>query len=210
MCGGGGVTAPDDSAVRHVSQAVMVAWGEAMVKQPGTDIISSLAARCTGVATPTGLTAYSSRQWLAQHDSPQSQVVASIAELAGTPESSAVADSTATIEGSNSRGQGLSHAHDSIAQQSASRVAGMGGQHNSPKATSSETADAASIQQSAELATAVLPIEQTRQEVWTSSGVASPAQLVSNRTELQQLLVALSYQSAATLSIESRFKNFGP
>eukprot|EP00775_Hariotina_reticulata_P003057 gene3058-3338_t len=53
LCGSAD-SSPDDAAVRALSQAAMVAWGEAFAKPAGTDVLSCLAARCRSLAAAQG------------------------------------------------------------------------------------------------------------------------------------------------------------
>jgi hypothetical protein len=56
---------------------------------------------------------------------------------------------------------------------------------------------------------AALPLVQTRQELWLAGRVPPPARLVALQADLERLMVAVSYQSAAAVEVRSQFKNFG-
>jgi hypothetical protein len=238
---GGGADGPDDAAVRAVSQAALVAWGEAMVKRPGADVISSLAARCSSFGLPSRLQAEGGSsggggasasaggsvyglsrsstsgggdqsvgqlddfsKWLQQQlqqqtsQQPQGHQQQHAASAQPLDSAAALVDSI------------QQHSQAGISQQEQGQPAAdlsESGQQKADQAQDSVEQPEQQQQQQQQLA--ALPRVQTRQELWLAGRAPAPARLQALQADLERLMVAVSYQSAAAVEVRNRFKNFG-
>uniref|UniRef100_A0A383WQ75 Chlorophyllase n=1 Tax=Tetradesmus obliquus TaxID=3088 RepID=A0A383WQ75_TETOB len=238
---GGGADGPDDAAVRAVSQAALVAWGEAMVKAPGGDVLSSLAARCSGMGMPRGVNSAASSSSSSSGSGSSSVIGGSVLGVSssGSRDSTdsrplspgdvalqrqqqqqpsqqlpwrqqqqlsglqSMAEAAAAM--SSMQAQLPSAGLQELSQTHASSPSSLQQQQQAPQW---ETVSSAGEQQQQQQL-AALPRVQTRQELWLAARAPPPARLRALQADLQRLLVAVSYNSAAALEVRSRFKNFG-
>lgn len=265
VCGGvlGG---PDDAAVRSISQAALVAWGEALVKLPGSDMVSCLAARCSSLLPPPSPPAAAAAGeaavhaggggavrgssttaggWLPPpadvplqvlHPQPTQQQQQQDTEAAGTAQASGAAlhgssqdqheswwQQQRRVSGNflaadNRQDRNAIHSQHKT-EQSSFQVQRQVGQldvlafdnllllqqqqHQQPPQPQSQP------QPQGDALLSALPQVQTRQDVWSASHAPSPSRLRQLRADLDRLLVAVSYQSSATVEVHSQFRNFG-
>jgi hypothetical protein len=223
---GGGADGPDDAAVRAVSQAALVAWGEAMVKLPGRDVVSSIAGRCSSLGLPRGVqtpasNSSSSNSSNAVGEGTDSWWQPSLDSLAVKQQQQAqpsqqldwrqqlqlsddqlvrAADAAASL-GSTQQPSLDSSLLQEQRQLHASSPRPLQQQQQQEAVQSYSNEDQQQL--------AALPRVQTRQELWLAARAPPPSVLQALEADLERLLVAVSYQSAATLEVRTQFKNFG-
>jgi hypothetical protein len=221
---GGGADGPDDAAVRAVSQAALVAWGEAMVKLPGRDVVSSIAGRCSSLGLPRGAqtparNSSSSNSSNAVGEGTDSWWQPSVDSLAVKQQAqpSQQLDWRQQLQLSDDQ---LVRAADAAAslgsRQQQSLDSSLQEQRqlhaSSRRPLQQQQQQLEAVQSSSNLdqqQLAALPRVQTRQELWLAARAPPPSVLQALQADLERLLVAVSYQSAATLEVRTQFKNFG-
>eukprot|EP00878_Enallax_costatus_P014797 GHUV01015486.1.p1 GENE.GHUV01015486.1~~GHUV01015486.1.p1 ORF type:complete len:357 (+),score=109.03 GHUV01015486.1:257-1327(+) len=229
---GGAPGEPDDSAVREVSQAVMVAWGEAMVKPPGQDVISCIARRCSGLSSASTVatipsSSQSSKPWSRGFDATagskdskgssrfsSSMWWAAYADAPSIPcrsEQQAAAAVTGSIAPPHPQqlALGSQSGIPGYEKDGAAEFRHQQPQQPQREQQQHEVAAARELEDQRQQLAGVSPLMQTRQDVWQSSKAPSPAQLRTLKADLERLLVAVSYQNAAMLHIKTMFRNFG-
>lgn len=206
-----------------------------MVKLPGRDVLSCLAARCgspglfdASVGSNDTISSSSSSWpvgWIGTSASFHTSSSGSKYSRAHNNNLSPYPASTSKVAPQLTAGNSRTLSAEAVAAQQAADAALQKQHVNGPQdrkltrkhskspmhvgLTRSPEGEEAVGQQQQQQKLNASPVMQTRQEVWQSSKAPSPVQLMSLKVELERMLVAVMYQSSATLDIRTHFRNFG-